>query len=431
MADGAIGGDVGAQRPLCFLHIAKTGGTSLSNALGRVYPDDRRFSDGGNITVDYLDRVEGALSGPCFIAGHPGPGVVPRLAGKADIITMLRRPDRQAVSHYLHILTEPGNPFHHSARRQPFSAFIRENPHLIICQAASLGVALSTHDAPVDPLNRNGLDTLLRFLESLTFVGAIDRAEECCAQLSARFAIDPPLRLAYRNSALCRGVPPKEVKRLLQQYRALVNDPELSHLFDIEGRLYAKAEALLMRSVGDFAPAARPSSRPSLARTFGADRFDSAAGSLATGRYVCPLADGPDRRLPHHLIYGPFHRLERGGHAVDFHFSLEAPVGRGRIEIEVLANGACLSRRWLRPTTAPRLTLCFFNRNAANVLEFRVRAQGFDDGQLEFHGVTVRRAAPYRTWPSLIGAAVRRAARPIVRALAATIRNPRVLSNSR
>jgi hypothetical protein len=430
MADGAIRGDVGAQRPLCFLHIAKTGGTSLSNALGRVYPDHRRFSDGGHITVDYLDRVEGALLGPCFIAGHPGPGVVRRLAGKADIITLLRRPDRQAVSHYLHILADPEHPLHHSASRQSFSAFFRENPYLIIFQAASFGAALSTPDAPVDPLNRNGVDTLLHFLESLTFVGAIDRAEECCTQLSARLSIDPPLRLAYRNSALCRGVSPREVKRLLQEYRALVSDPELSCLFDIESRFYAKAEALLMRSMGHFAPAARPSDRPSPVEIFGADSFDSAAGCLATGRYVCPLADEPDRRLPHHLIYGPYHRLERGGHAVDFHLSLEASAGHGRIEIEVLANGACLSRRWLRPTTAPRLTLCFFNQNEANVLEFRVRAKGFDDGRLEFHGVTVRRAAPYRTWPSLIGAAVRRAVRPIVRALAAAIPN-RVLSNSR
>jgi hypothetical protein len=424
MAYGAIGGDVGAQRPLCFLHIAKTGGTSLSNALGRVYPDDRRFIDGGHLTVDYLDRVEGALSGPCFIAGHPGPGVISRLAGKADIITLLRRPDRQAVSHYLHILADPDHPLHHAASRQSFPAFFRENPNLIIFQAISLGEALSTPDAPVDPLNRSGVDTLLHFLESLSFVGAIDRAEECCEQLSALLSADPPLRIACLNSAFCRGVSPKEVKRLLRQYRTLVNDPELSHLFDIEGRLYAKAEALLMRSAGEFAPDTRAPRRPSLARTLGADSFESAAGCLATGRYVCPLADGPDRRLPHHLIFGPFHRLERGGHAVDFHFSLEAPAGHGRIEIEVLANGAsCLSRRWLRPTTAPRLTMCFFNRNAANVLEFRVRAKGFDDGRLEFHGVTVRRVAAYRTWPSLIGAAVRRAARPIVRALAAAIPN--------
>ena len=212
---------------------------------------------------------------------------------------------------------------------------------------------------------------------------------------------------------------------------AVLGSPLLCGMTCMETRVErASAAVEAAPAVGEFAGDTRPSSRPSLAGTFGADRFDSAAGSLATGRYVCPLADGPDRRLPHHLIYGPYHRLERGGHAVDFHFSLEAPVGRGRIEIEVLANGACLSRRWLRPT-AHRRTLCFFNLNAANVLEFRVRAKGFDDGRLEFHGVTVRRAAPYRTWPPLIGAAVRRAARPIVRALAAAIRNPRVLSNSR
>ena len=81
--------------------------------------------------------------------------------------------------------------------------------------------------------------------------------------------------------------------------------------------------------------------------------------------------------------------------------------------------------------TEHRRTLCFFNLNAANVLEFRVRAKGFDDGRLEFHGVTVRRAAPYRTWPSRIGATVRRAALPIVRALAAAFPNPPVLSNFR
>ena len=93
-----------------------------------------------------------------------------------------------------------------------------------------------------------------------------------------------------------------------------------------------------MRSAVGSSPATRDRPAALARRNLHADRFDSAAGSLATDRYVCPLA-GPDRRLPHHLIYGPYHRLERGGHAVDFHFSLEGPVGRGRIEIDVLANG--------------------------------------------------------------------------------------------
>jgi hypothetical protein len=413
MADGSIRGEVGPRRSLCFLHIGKTGGTSLAHALGRLYPDDRRFTDDGNITLGYLDRLGGALSEPCFISGHAGPGVARRLSDTTDMITLLRRPERQAVSNYLHILADPDNPLHEAASRQSFTAFLRENPSHIAYQAISLAVALSTTDAPLDLLNRNRLDPLLDFLDSMAFVGVIERVEECCAWLSASFSIEPPLRLSFLNSALCRGVPAATVEGLLQEYRALMTDREFGYLFALEALLYAKAESLLTKSVAGLGATAQAPGIPRLAAVVGPERFASAVGSLEEGRYVCPLADRSDHGATPHLVYGPFDRLAPGGHAIEFHAFAEAarPADRGRIEIEVLANGAhCLAKRWLRlkDLGAPRRrTLIFHNRDEADVLEFRVRTRGFEEGRLAFCGVTVRPISSHRTWPARLGAALR------------------------
>lgn len=64
---------ISGDRPLCFLHIAKTGGTSVTDAIARLFPPDRVFTDRGNLSVDYLEGLGKRLAGRIFLAGHPCP----------------------------------------------------------------------------------------------------------------------------------------------------------------------------------------------------------------------------------------------------------------------------------------------------------------------------------------------------------------------
>ena len=78
--------------PVYFLHIAKTGGTSLTAALKAFYRAEEVISDAGNISVDFIKTQEHRLNTPVFVHGHAQHGVMSHLMGHVRAITFLRDP---------------------------------------------------------------------------------------------------------------------------------------------------------------------------------------------------------------------------------------------------------------------------------------------------------------------------------------------------
>jgi hypothetical protein len=385
------------------MHIAKTGGTSITEAIARLYPADCVFTDSGNITVEYLAGLGDALRGGAFISGHPGPGVARYLNDKADLITILRKPAEQAVSNYLHVLSDPENALHASARRQSFSDYLRENPGQISYQYNSLCVALALDADVIEPGRQHNVDALLRFLDTLPFVGVIERAEACCEALSRLMPFGRAIRLPHRNAAVYRGVSTRTLRQLRAEYHALRDDPSVSYLCALEALLYAKAEAVLRRVLQEAPPAGRRVLSELQGGFLPARRFSTSLGAMEGEYLVCPLFN-PES----HLVYGPHDRLPRGAHAAEFHLEVRdpKPPKSGRIELEVLSNGSrCLRKRWIGPKLlkSPRArTLAFINPDDLTVLEFRVRAKGFAAGSLVFGGVTLHAARLLEAWPSVV-----------------------------
>ncbi len=391
---------LGADRPLCFLHIAKTGGTSLTDALARLYPPEQVFSDGGNLSIAYLETLGEKLGGRVLLAGHPDQGVAATLQGHADIMTVLRRPEDQAVSNYLHVLADSHNALHAAAASSSFTDYLRAHHHQIDFQARSLAIALAVDPALSDAL-RISSHPLTRFLESLPFVGVTERMETCADILSRLLSGRQAITLNYMNASVCRGVSARTLARLRQDYLDLRRDADLAPIFAREARLYATAERVMARLEAEVLSSRALRNRAAPAGFISAGRFHTAEG-LTRGPTVVASLEGSDP----HIIHGPYARLPAGHYEVEFHVRLEGPqpTAKGRIELETACNDdISLRRKWLRAgacasTRGP--VISFTHHHAFDVLEFRIRAHGFSGGRLIFDGVTIRPCTAARAWPS-------------------------------
>jgi hypothetical protein len=383
---------------LVFLHLAKTGGTSLSNAVRRLFPPDRIFIDGSNnLTVEYVQALEGRLDDGGFIAGHAGLGVVSLLRERADITTMLRRPEDQLISHYLHTRSDPSAPLHQDANTLSFSQFIDRHPSYVINQSGSLYYSILEQDSEITDVIHDGIELIIELMESMLFIGVIERADESCAVLSRILNTEYPLHLPYFNATMAHDrISTSELESLHIQCRQLRLQPHLAPLFEIEDRVYAKACALLDRhSASAGAPAPRSSGNHAEIAEWEIppQRFFSAVGRIDAGRFDCPLdaAGGC-------LIYGPYDRLNPGAYEVEYCFELlgVTPDRSSSIWIEVFVNGRqFLARRRLRgpgPFSRSARTLTFADRDGTGVLEFRIYGIGRAGGRLVFEGVRVRAA---------------------------------------
>jgi hypothetical protein len=406
-----------ADRPLCFIHIAKTGGTSLTDALARLYSPDRVFSDGGNLSIAYLESLGESLSGPVFLAGHAAQGVAAWLGGRADMITLLRRPEDQAVSNYLHVLSEPHNALHAAATRLSFQDYLRRHRHQVDYQARSLAVALGINPAQSDAL-RTSSHALTGFLEGLPFVGVMDRMETCAEILSHLLPGHEVISLGCMNASVCRGVSTRTLAMLRQDYLDLRADPDLAPIFAREARLYATAQRVLARL-----EAAVPSNRALRERAAPAGFISAARFHTAQGITRGPTVVAPLKGSARYVIHGPYQRLAPGHYRAAYHLRLETPVPAtgGRLKLEAACNSDIrLRRRWLNAAECERPgphVVHFTHADCADVLEFRIRARGFRGGRLVFEGVTISPSTAARAWPSRVWRALSLARRALRNAL--------------
>jgi len=386
---------LGEGRPILFLHIPKTGGNSLTRAFTRLYAPHQRFTDKGNISADYLDRIVVAAGDRAFIWGHPALGALTRVADKVDIVTMLRRPVDQVVSNYLHIKENPADVSYSQANRLSFSEFLQEQPNYIACQTLSIACAIREQAFDILGDTQGCVAAVADFLDGVSFVGVLDRPLACCEVLSDQLGGKFPPRLHHLNSARMRGAATDRVGSLREEYFALRESGRFAALFAAEEATYAKASAILTRRHESPGRAVSPRQRTNEAATpldIPATMFFCAGGYLEGGKLTYSARSGRE-----YLIYGPYCCLAPGEYEAEFRFRKVPRFGIGFLRLEVVANNALrLSTRlvWREDrNSAVQRTLVFRNEHPEDVLEFRIGRSRFARGSLEFAGVSIRPVA--------------------------------------
>jgi len=228
-------------RPLVFFHIAKTGGTSATATLRPLF-GDAVTSDGNLSTTCLASRPP---ADDMLYHGHPEHGAAWAVPRGAVTATVLRSPEEQAVSNYLHLLRNPHLPLHDGAMRLGFSGLMRAVPFLLAFQAVSLDVAIAM--GPLHTLDElfARLPAIRRFLNRIDVVGCLDQLDtvlQDAAQRTGRAKASLPPAPCL-NTATEFGTGQREVDQLQAEYRALAADPLLRRLMEAEASLVARAHA--------------------------------------------------------------------------------------------------------------------------------------------------------------------------------------------
>jgi len=265
----AGGAPPGAEEQIYFLHIMKTAGTSLVNAM------TARSGPRLCLSQVFLDHIpflpEPLLRGAALVAGHLGTGVIPLLAPNAKVVTVIREPVSRVLSHYSHLRRDPAVLSH--TAQLTLSDFVRQprwRPLVENFQARHLvhdvGVgrawvefsppeALAAMGPPFPEVDALPLQFLLDYsalprsepellaaasarLESLDLVGVTDRLDDFYARLLAHWGQTAEAGLARDNA----GVGTLRAEEVPEDLRA-----EIRAANAVDGALYQRARELAGR----------------------------------------------------------------------------------------------------------------------------------------------------------------------------------------
>ncbi|HEX4185335.1 MAG TPA: hypothetical protein VHY78_05695 [Stellaceae bacterium] len=222
--------------PLYFLHIAKTGGTSLTAALKAFYPAEEVISDAGNISVDFIKAQEHRLHAAVFIHGHAQHGVMSHLMGRVRAITFLRNPPAQAVSNYLHLARDLDNPLRCAAINLGFTRFVTTYWQYAVYQVHALDVSVTPQPAPFPEELERRVGHVFTLLDKMFFVGCLEQVNDVSPLLSLLLGLPACLTVPCLNTAAEHGTDIETVQRLRAEYEALQDNARIAHLLSLESR---------------------------------------------------------------------------------------------------------------------------------------------------------------------------------------------------
>lgn len=170
-----------------FLHLPKTGGTTMRRVLDREYRGSRCYEIGTDITGDIRAFRAGQWNvhnAPRLVQGHMSYGLHQFVPGPATYVTLLREPLSRALSDYYYVTSNPHHPIHERVKDMGLVEYLDSG---ITEQLSNGQVRLVSGDhAPGDPgvagnrvMDRTDLELALENLcTGFAAVGLLERFDE-------------------------------------------------------------------------------------------------------------------------------------------------------------------------------------------------------------------------------------------------------------
>lgn len=211
------GRDIEQEESLIFLHIPKTGGSTLHGIIERQYEPNPIFTIDGNRfreSIDEFKRLpEEQRRKIKVLKGHMYFGLHEFLPGHSTYITILRDPIERVVSLYHYILRNPDHRAHEAITSQHMSLkdfvicgeykLLNNGQTRILCGEPKLDA-----DVPFGQCPAKMLELAKRNLqEHFRFVGLLERFDESLILLKKTFGWKLPF---YKPRNITRERPPKK-----------------------------------------------------------------------------------------------------------------------------------------------------------------------------------------------------------------------------
>ncbi|MBU2502077.1 sulfotransferase family 2 domain-containing protein [bacterium] len=201
----------GEQPTAVFIHVPKTGGSTINGIINRQYPRNRIVGVGFNHLASqerFLAMSPQEKAGVQCLRGHVAFGIQDALPGPYCLVTLLRDPVARFLSEYKHLAGRGSR-----VVTYPPEALASLEAHLeyrvasnsLNLQTAQISGYLSANiieGKRLDPLPDDALARALANLEAFDIPGVLDRFDECLLLMKRRLGWRKPVVSIRKNMAV-------------------------------------------------------------------------------------------------------------------------------------------------------------------------------------------------------------------------------------